>query len=82
MRRSTAKLDGHGRVVIPAEFRRALGLHEGDEVTIQLDDGRLQILTRSEAIRRAQQLVARRTTGRRSLVEELAAERRSEASRE
>ena len=82
MQQSQTKLDGHGRVVIPAEYRRALGLHEGDEVTVQLDDGALRILTRSEAVRRAQELVTRRTKGKRSLVEELAAERRVEASRE
>jgi AbrB family looped-hinge helix DNA binding protein len=32
-----------GRVVIPAEFRRALGLEEGDEVILRLVDSELRI---------------------------------------
>lgn len=80
IRQNTTKIDRHGRIVIPAEYRRALDLHEGDEVTIQLDDGTVRILTHSAAIRRAQELVTRRTNGKRSLVEELAAERRAEAA--
>lgn len=79
---SKTRLDRHGRVVIPAEYRRALGLKEGDEVTVQLDDGVLRILSKGEAIRRAQDLVTRRTGGERSLVDELVAERRAEAARE
>ena len=63
LEQSVAKLDQHGRVVIPAAYRRALGLHEGDEVTVQLEDGSVRISTRAEAIKRAQQLVTRRTAG-------------------
>ena len=33
------KIDILGRVVIPAEFRNSLGLVEGDEVTISLENG-------------------------------------------
>ena len=82
MQQNSTKVDRHGRVVIPAEYRRALGLREGDEVMLQLDDGSLRILTRSEAIRRAQELVTKRTKGERSLVDELTADRRAEAARE
>lgn len=82
MQQSPTRVDRHGRVVIPVEYRRALGLREGDEVMVQLDDGALRIITRSEAIRRAQDLVTRRTGGTRSLVGELTAERRAEAARE
>lgn len=82
MQQSVTKVDRHGRVVIPVEYRRALGLREGDEVMLQLHDGALRILTRSEAIRRAQELVTGRTEGKRSLVEELAADRRAESARE
>jgi AbrB family looped-hinge helix DNA binding protein len=82
MQQSTTKIDRHGRIVIPAEYRRALGLREGDEVSVQLDDGAVRILTRSEAIRRAQELVTRRAGEVRSLVEELAADRRAETARE
>ena len=82
MQQRATKVDRHGRVVIPAEYRRALGLREGDAVVIQLDDGALRILTRAQAIRRAQEIVARYVSPERSLVDELIAERRAEAARE
>jgi len=82
MQQSATRVDRHGRIVIPAEYRRALGLKEGDAVVLQLDEGSVRLLTRAEAIRRAQELVARHTDGKRSLVEELTAERRAEAARE
>ena len=82
MQQRATKVDRHGRVVIPAEYRRALGLREGDAVVIQLDDGALRILTRAQAIRRAQEIVAKYVSPGRSLVDELIAERRAEAARE
>ena len=82
MQQSATKVDRHGRVVIPAEYRRALGLRAGDAVVIQLDDGALRILTRAQAIRRAQEIVAKYVSPDRSLVDELIAERRAEAARE
>ncbi|MGH9899774.1 MAG: AbrB/MazE/SpoVT family DNA-binding domain-containing protein, partial [Pyrinomonadaceae bacterium] len=53
---STKIADG-GRVVIPAAHRRALGLEIGDEVIIRLVEGELRILTRTEAVRLAQDMV-------------------------
>ena len=82
MQQSATKVDRHGRVVIPAEYRRALGLREGDAVVIQLDDGALRILTRAQAIKRAQEIVAPYFSGKPSPVDELIAERRAEAARE
>lgn len=71
-----------GRVVIPVEIRRALGLETGDEIIIRVEDGGLLILTRAEAVRRAQAAVRRRVKRGRSLVEELKADRREEAEDE
>jgi AbrB family looped-hinge helix DNA binding protein len=34
-----------GRVVIPAEYRRALGLREGDQVIFRVEDGKLRIVS-------------------------------------
>ena len=82
MQQRATKVDRHGRVVIPAEYRRALGLREGDAVVIQLDDGALRILTRAQAIRRAQEILAPYLAGKGSLADELIAERRAEAARE
>ena len=78
----SAKIAEGGRLVIPAEYRRELGLEPGDEVIIRLEDGELRILSRAEAVKRAQELVARHVKKNHSLVDELSAERREEASRE
>ena len=82
MQQTATKVDRNGRVVIPAEYRRSLGLHEGEEVVVQLDDGALRILTRAQAIRRAQEILAPYLAGSGSLADELIAERRAEAARE
>ena len=71
-----------GRVVIPAEYRKALGLHVGDEIIFSLDEDQLRLYTIDTAIRRAQDLVSRYVAPERSLVDELIAERRAEAARE
>ena len=68
--------------MIPVEIRRALGLETGDELIICVEDGGLLILTRTEAVRRAQAAVRRRVKRGRSLVEELKADRRAEAEDE
>ena len=71
-----------GRIVIPADFRRELGADVGDEVILRLVEGEIHILTRSQAIRKAQALVRKSIPGSRSLVKELLQERRKEAQRE
>jgi AbrB family looped-hinge helix DNA binding protein len=40
------KIDDLGRVVIPAEFRRTLGVHEGDELEILLEGEQIVIKPR------------------------------------
>jgi antitoxin PrlF len=71
-----------GRVVIPAEFRRELGLDVGDTVTVTLVDNEIRILSRPEAVKRAQALVRKRVSKDRSLVAELHEDRQREAANE
>lgn len=78
----TTKIAAGGRLVIPAEYRRALRLEVGDEVIIRAVDGELRILTRAVAVKRAQALVRQRVKKGRSLVTELSKERRAEAANE
>jgi AbrB family looped-hinge helix DNA binding protein len=82
MSATRARVDSHGRVVIPAEFRRRLGIHEGDTVTLSVEDGELRLITLDEAIRRAQALVAELVPPGVSLVDELLADRRAEVEAE
>jgi AbrB family looped-hinge helix DNA binding protein len=71
-----------GRIVIPSQFRRVLGIEVGDEVLIGLDEGGIRISTRKQQLRRAQELVASHVSTERSLADELIAERRDEADRD
>ena len=82
MNETSTKITHGGRVVIPARVRQTLGLKTGDEVILRLVDSELHILSRAEAVRRAQEMVRRHVKKGRSLVKELSAERRAEAARE
>lgn len=76
------KIDKNGRVFIPANYRRELGLKPGDRVVVELHEGEVRILSQLEGIRRAREIVARYVSPDRSLADELIAERRAEAARE
>jgi AbrB family looped-hinge helix DNA binding protein len=79
MNQTKTKLGEGGRIVIPAEYRQALGLQVGDEVILRLEGKELRIFTLNQAIRRAQELVNRYMPQERSLADELIAERRLES---
>jgi AbrB family looped-hinge helix DNA binding protein len=81
MAETTTRLGPSGRIVIPAEYRKAVGLEIGDEVVLRLEAGEIRIMGRAQAVRRAQQLVRRYVSADRSLSEELIATRRAEADR-
>jgi AbrB family looped-hinge helix DNA binding protein len=77
-----AYLDKHGRVLVPADMRRELGMEPGEALTIILEDNELRIITLEEAVRQVQALSRQVTGGRTGLVDEFIAERRREAERE
>jgi AbrB family looped-hinge helix DNA binding protein len=77
-----AKINQQGRIVIPAECRKAAGIKPGDELLIEaIGEGELRLRTPEQALKEAQRIVARYGSGR-DLVAELIAERRAEARRE
>jgi bifunctional DNA-binding transcriptional regulator/antitoxin component of YhaV-PrlF toxin-antitoxin module len=71
-----------GRVVIPAEMRRAMGIDKSGVVTAQVVEGELRMLAPRVALERARALVRAFDKGQGSPVDELIAERRAEAERE
>jgi AbrB family looped-hinge helix DNA binding protein len=73
------RVNENGRVVIPAPFRKALGINIGDEVVLRIEDDELRITTLKRRIQRAQRLVRKHVKPGRSLVDELIAERRAAA---
>jgi len=70
-----------GRLVIPAAYRKALGIKPGDEVLLTLEDGEIRVVSTRQAVARAQTLLRRYIPKGRSLSEELIKERREEAAR-
>jgi AbrB family looped-hinge helix DNA binding protein len=70
-----------GRIVIPAAYRKALGVKPGDEVQLVLEDGEIRMVSQRQAIVRAQNLLRSYVPKGRNLSEELIKERREEASR-
>lgn len=75
----TVVLGQQGRLVIPAGIRAALGLTPGDQLNVQVEDGRLLLERPTDAAARLRGLAKGAATGR-SLVDELLAERRAEAA--
>ena len=80
--KARARVGAGGRIVIPAEIRRALGMEEGEPVVMRVEDGELRIWTIDEGIRRVQERVKPYIIPGRSMVDELIAERRTEVARE
>ncbi len=71
-----------GRVVIPAEMRRAMLVDETGMLTARVVDGELRILAPKAAVARLQKMVREAVPEGVSMVDELIAERRAEAHRE
>ncbi|MBI5442551.1 MAG: AbrB/MazE/SpoVT family DNA-binding domain-containing protein [Deltaproteobacteria bacterium] len=69
----------NGRFVIPAAYRRALGLEGGGEVVLRLRQGCLELEPAALALQRAREAVHKYARGR-DLVAELLDERREEAA--
>lgn len=76
------RINENGCLVIPASFRKALGLRAGDEVVLRIEDDELRISTPQNRIRRAQRRAQKYLKRGTSLVEELLAERREAAKRQ
>lgn len=67
-----------GQVVIPAEYRAALGIHPGDEVVFEQDGATLRLISRRAVLTRLRGAFADLPQ---SLSEELLQERREEVER-
>ncbi len=74
------KVTEGGRIVIPANVRRALDMRVGEDVTLEIDRDELRIRTSHAALRRLQKMVRERVPAERSIVDEFLRERRKEAT--
>jgi AbrB family looped-hinge helix DNA binding protein len=82
LKKRRARIDESGRVLIPASFRRALGLQSGGTVVLRIESDELRITTLRRRLTKAQQLVRKYVSPTTSLVDELIAERREAARHE
>jgi AbrB family looped-hinge helix DNA binding protein len=81
--RAKARLSANGRIVIPANIRKELGLKSGDTILMEAEDGTLRIESVPTRIARIQRAFAHLVKPGGPLAsDELIAERREEARRE
>ena len=69
-----------GRVVIPAAYREALGIDEGDTVVMRIEGDELHLISDATEVRRVREMIARYVPEGVSLVDELLRERRREVA--
>ena len=81
-KKALAKLGRDGRFVIPAAFRKAMGIEPGDDLILHCEDGELRVVGRRVGLERARAIVRRHVPEGVGLVDELIADRRAEAVRE
>ena len=80
--RAKVRLSSNGRIVIPAEMRKALGVKPGETIMLEVEDGVLRIESYPSRIRRIQQEFRKYAKPGILASDELIAERREEARRE
>ena len=60
MQEQRIKLGEGGRLIIPAPYRKAMGVHPGDELIIRMQDGELRLFQQTQALKRIRAAVRRR----------------------
>ena len=75
-------IDAAGRLVVPARFRRAMGIRGRGTVVVGMVGDSLRVHTVDAALERLQRLARRKSPDDKSAVDAFIAERRDEAERE
>lgn len=70
-----------GRVLVPQAIRAAMGIDDTTKLSARVENGELRVVPQKLAFARLQALVKEQDSGKGSAVDELLAERRTEASR-
>jgi AbrB family looped-hinge helix DNA binding protein len=82
MEQTRTRIEGKGRVVIPASFRSALGLKVGDEIELRIEDNEIRISTLKSRLERSRQRLRKFIKPGRNLSDELIAARREATKHE
>jgi len=59
MEQFTVKVDGSGRILLPAKVRNQMNLRKDSELIARLEKQQLVLNTRAEALRRAQEFFSK-----------------------
>ena len=79
---SRVRVDSAGRVVIPGEVRRHLGIAPGEDLILSEDESGIRLQTFEQAVKAVQEVFTPYRVPGASVVDELIREREDEARRE
>ncbi|MCB8835857.1 AbrB/MazE/SpoVT family DNA-binding domain-containing protein [Aurantimonas sp. VKM B-3413] len=82
MKRYEIPMQENGRIILPADLRKSLGIGKGDRVLIEADGDHVVLTTVRLRRKRAQEIASRYAKPGVSVVEGFLAEKRTEAERE
>lgn len=82
MGKVTVRVAAEGRLILPEGMRASLGLDQGGELLLEIEDHQLRGTTRKGAIERLREIVPPWKPGEPLWSEEFIAERRATAKRE
>ena len=77
----SGRLVSGGRLQLPSDVRRELGLSDGDQVVMRVVDGELHIRPRRDVLKRIQAMLQPYAPANGSVTDELIADRRAEVER-
>lgn len=82
MNAHNGRLVSGGRLQLPSDVRRELGLADGDQVVMRVVDGELRVRPRRDVLKRIQAMLRPYAPTDGSVADELIADRRTEAARD
>ena len=68
--------------MVPQKFRESLGLSEGSELIVRIEDGELRLTTPAQALKQAQRALSALKKPGESVVDNFLADRKQEAQRD
>ena len=80
--RYAVPLQENGRMILPADIRRALNLKKGDKVIIETEGDRVELTSAQRERHRARALFRKFVPAGQPVVDQLIADRREEADRD
>jgi len=61
MQETIIKIGEGGRIIIPASYRKAMDINQGDELVIRIHNGELRLFQQTEALKRIRTTLKKKT---------------------